>query len=230
MRKWLIILAALISVPASAQVTANLPVTCNASGTNCVQATPMVNPNGTTIGTSASPTYAKRPGPLYTYNAAGYAAYATPTDMVTLTAPADRRLTVQIFSMNVVATAASLQTIYVELRNAASTGGTSTSPTPQKLDSASAAAGGVIRVYSTAPSGLGTVLNTVAIVRASIPASTGAASGFGIGSVFASVPTTTTQDVLILNPGETLALNFAGAALPAGFSGQITLCWEEETV
>lgn len=41
--------AALYGRPAYAQVTANLPVTCNAAGTICTQATPVVNPDGTTI-------------------------------------------------------------------------------------------------------------------------------------------------------------------------------------
>jgi hypothetical protein len=45
----LVALAGLIALPAAAQVIATLPVTCNASGTNCTQATPVVNPDGTTI-------------------------------------------------------------------------------------------------------------------------------------------------------------------------------------
>lgn len=41
---------AVLASPAVAQVTATLPVTCNASGTNCTQATPVTNPDGTNIG------------------------------------------------------------------------------------------------------------------------------------------------------------------------------------
>jgi len=39
----------LLAAPAAAQT---LPVTCNAAGTNCVQATPVTNPDGTTLGSA----------------------------------------------------------------------------------------------------------------------------------------------------------------------------------
>lgn len=39
-----------IAMPAAAQVTASLPVTCNASGSNCTQAQPVTNPDGSTVG------------------------------------------------------------------------------------------------------------------------------------------------------------------------------------
>lgn len=41
---------ALVASPVAAQVTATLPVTCNASGTVCTPATPVTNPDGTNIG------------------------------------------------------------------------------------------------------------------------------------------------------------------------------------
>lgn len=50
MLRYAILALGLIACPAFAQTTANLPVTCNASGTSCVQATPVTNPDGTNIG------------------------------------------------------------------------------------------------------------------------------------------------------------------------------------
>jgi hypothetical protein len=55
MRKVLFAFLALAwAAPAAAQTTANLPVTCSPTVPGqCVRATPAVNPDGTTIGTSA---------------------------------------------------------------------------------------------------------------------------------------------------------------------------------
>lgn len=58
---------ALIAVPALAQpVTANLPVTCNLAGTSCVTATPVTNPDGTTIsgGGGTGPSASQLPATL----------------------------------------------------------------------------------------------------------------------------------------------------------------------
>lgn len=41
------------AAPAAAQTIASLPVTCNPSGTNCVQAQPVTNPDGSLIGSAA---------------------------------------------------------------------------------------------------------------------------------------------------------------------------------
>lgn len=54
MAKWLLALLALSwSVPAFAQTTATLPVTC-APGGLCVRATPVANPDGTVVGAGAT--------------------------------------------------------------------------------------------------------------------------------------------------------------------------------
>lgn len=60
--RWLLApLLAFVALPAAAQVTATLPVTCNAAGTLCTVATPVTNPDGTALGSpvaSASATNA----------------------------------------------------------------------------------------------------------------------------------------------------------------------------
>lgn len=46
----ILLLSCMLAAPAAAQVTATLPVTCNAAGTICVQAQPVSNPDGSLIG------------------------------------------------------------------------------------------------------------------------------------------------------------------------------------
>lgn len=50
MTRYLLFALTVLAAPAAAQITATLPVTCNASGSICTQATPVTNPDGTAIG------------------------------------------------------------------------------------------------------------------------------------------------------------------------------------
>lgn len=54
MMRYALLALALLAAPASAQITANLPVTCNASGSICTAATAVTNPDGTLIGTGGT--------------------------------------------------------------------------------------------------------------------------------------------------------------------------------
>lgn len=48
--RYALLALAFLAAPAAAQTVATLPVTCNASGSLCTSATPVVNPDGTNIG------------------------------------------------------------------------------------------------------------------------------------------------------------------------------------
>lgn len=50
MKRLALLALAMLASPAAAQITATLPVTCTTSGSNCVSAIPVVNPDGTNIG------------------------------------------------------------------------------------------------------------------------------------------------------------------------------------
>lgn len=51
--RYALLALALLAAPAGAQINAALPVTCNASGANCVSATPVTNSDGTLVGSAA---------------------------------------------------------------------------------------------------------------------------------------------------------------------------------
>lgn len=50
MTRYLLLALAALTAPAAAQTIATLPVTCNASGSICTQATPVTNPDGSRVG------------------------------------------------------------------------------------------------------------------------------------------------------------------------------------
>lgn len=56
MKRLILLFSCMLAGPAAAQVTATLPVTCNAAGTICTQATPVSNPDGTAIGSNGTGT------------------------------------------------------------------------------------------------------------------------------------------------------------------------------
>lgn len=157
---------------------------------------------------------------------------ATPTDFVTLTNPvgSGKILRIHAFRMLVQSTAGSLQTFLIIRRTAANTGGTSTNPASQKKNSASANAVGVITQYSANPASLGTgaTLCTLQVVTAVLTAAPAIFSVAGLISLASQ--SVSTNEALILNPGETLAANFNGAAVPAGGVFGWDMEWSEAPV
>jgi hypothetical protein len=61
----LAVLALFVASPAGAQaIIATLPVTCDAAGSNCTKATPIVNPDGTTVAGGSGPSSSQLPASL----------------------------------------------------------------------------------------------------------------------------------------------------------------------
>lgn len=161
----------------------------------------------------------------YTIATTAYAAYATPTDMLCVTGSATR--VVRIFSMTLQgsATTSTKFTISYVKRSTANTGGTSSPLTPVALDSANAAPTAANALYSAAPT-TGNALGFVNMTDVLFTTSTqvpGAASTTGTSTLSDDLR----QPVVLRGVAESLCVNFAGAAWPAGGVATILATWTE---
>ena len=79
---------ALLASPAAGQITATLPVTCNAGGI-CVPSSPIVNPDGTLIGNRGA-----------TSLATGQASVGTTSTLVAAASPTRKRIVLTVGAAN----------------------------------------------------------------------------------------------------------------------------------
>lgn len=168
---------------------------------------------------------------VYAATSDNYAAYAAPTDMLTITAPAGKRLVIRDIRMIAGATASTMINVQFLTRSTANTGGTATDLTPWGRNSQDGASSASVKLYSTAPT-TGTLSRTISTVRASAAATTSNPTVFSPSNAGSSAAGMfpVVNPSLVLNPGETMAINFAGAVLPAGFTASVGIVWSEETL
>jgi len=168
--------------------------------------------------------------PTFYARAAAYAAYATPTDMFSLRNPVNsgKILIPRIQSMLCGSTAAALMKFLWFRRAILNTLGTPTDIVALKYDSAGDNPVGVARTYGAAPTinDAAAIINQLSLsttVLTAAPAnvnSSGGSYGWAFnGQDFASP--------LLVRPGEELAMNLAGAAIPAGFVADCQVSWME---
>jgi hypothetical protein len=166
----------------------------------------------------------------YGVSATGYAAYATPTDMVGIRGSASNIIRVTGLRFQVHSTAAAGIALHFIKRSTANTGGTLTNPAGVPYDSTSPAPTAVVDLYTAAPTtgaAAGTVqvtesvsaVATVAPVNAALYGGTALYAGPGLVSF--------QQPILLRGIAEALYINFAGAAIPAGFSAAWGVEWTE---
>lgn len=159
-----------------------------------------------------------------------YVAYATPTDMLSLRNPAGsgKIILPRVMSLLCGSTAAALMKFYWYRRTALNTGGTPTDIVPVKYDSALAVAAGVPRVYGAGPV-IVDAASPINVLLASTTALAAAPTNFNSsgGSFGWSLNAMDFATPLVLHPGEEIAMNLAGAALPAGFTSIAQLSWIE---
>lgn len=168
--------------------------------------------------------------PTFYAQSQAYASYATPTDLCALRNPlgSGKIVIPRIMGLSIGSTTAALMKFFWYRRASLNTGGTPTDIVPVQYDSAGAAAVAVPRVYGAAP----TIVDAAAIINqlqlstavlTAAPAnanSSGASSGWAFGTSDLPSP-------LILRPGEELAMNLAGAAIPSGFTSIFQVTWME---
>lgn len=150
---------------------------------------------------------------------------ANATDIVTITGAANRLIRIKQIIISGTATAASNVFLFLAKRSAANTGGTSTTPTIVPHDSADNAAQAVVRAYTVNPGGLGTLVGNVHGGRLNLaPAANGS-----IDRMIWQHTWMNDKGIILRSAAEVLAINNAGAAIPAGGALDIDLLWTEET-
>lgn len=162
--------------------------------------------------------------PTYRASGVGYTAYATPTDLITITGSASKTVIVTSISIQIQTTAAALQTLYFVKRSTANTGGTASQPTTFPLDSTNGAATAVVNLYSAAPT-TGALVGNVVISQSSSSVLT--AAGAAVVNGTASSLTDLRQGIILRGTGEVFALNYNGAALTSGFTATWYVEWIE---
>jgi hypothetical protein len=169
--------------------------------------------------------------PTYRLVVGGYAAYATPTDLLCIAAGPSKETVVTSAVLQIQSTSATLGLLDWVKRSAPDTGGTPTSLTLLPEDTAypggTPSATATVTEYGSAPT-LGTsvgVFQTDALVTGTL---TAAPAVFTLYSVLGNGNTTTFQGILVLHPGEAICANWRGNAIPSGFAAIITVALEEQ--
>ncbi len=166
---------------------------------------------------------------LATYVACGtgYAAYATPTDMLCIFGSDTKTVVVTDLLVESGSTSTALITYHWVKRNTANTGGTKTNPTPVALDSVDPVPTAAVSLYTAAPT-LGTSLGDVRLDSAVTAATTSTPTLRNLASVVGSYNLTDVRKPIILRgANEGLCLNFAGASLPSGYTAIWLVQWCE---
>lgn len=171
---------------------------------------------------------------LATYAACGtgYTAYATPTDMVTISGVTGKIVRVLGARMAVNTTATGIQAFYYIKRATANAGGTLTNPTGIPIDADDPGHGAVITLYTAAPT-VGVVVGNIAIhtinttAPTTAPGVTTLTSAFNAGFSGPNTPLNFLKPVILRGPDQCLAINLQGAALVSGFTATWDFLWTE---
>jgi hypothetical protein len=150
---------------------------------------------------------------------------ATPTDIVTLYGSATKTIRVLKLVINTTQTTIGINDWYLIKRSTANTGGTSAAITSVPLDSTFSAATAVFTRYTANPTALGTSVGNLAIVNV---LSSSLAPGTSGTAYVPYVFDFTNNPIVLRGATQGIALNFNGAALPAGLSINCNIMWTEE--
>lgn len=150
--------------------------------------------------------------------------YATATDFFTLVGSASKTIRITRVEIEGDATAAALADIYLYKRTAADTGGTASQPAIAQHDSGDAAPSAVANLYSVVPTGLGAG-NLVKAGRLYLPAA--GTPTFPNTKIF-DFSARSEKALVLRGVAQALAINWGGAAVPAGTSLYISVSWTEE--
>lgn len=160
-----------------------------------------------------------------TFRAIGtaFTPYATPQDIVSIFGSATRKVILVNLFVSMHSTASALNTLYFKKRSTANSGGTPTTMTALKLDSGSAAATAVVTQYGSLPT-MGTEVGNLNAIIALSAATTGAPNTAAItqaiisGGPVSPGPAAFNGGIEINGTAEGVTINWAGAALAAGFT------------
>jgi hypothetical protein len=165
------------------------------------------------------------PKPTFRYTAIDITPVATATDVLVLNGSATKTIRVTRAGILGTATAASIYDLYLTKRTTANTGGTSTAPVATPSDTSDAAATATLALYTANPSALGTGVtleaSKVYLPAGATPAGAGTVREFTFGNRNDKAP-------VLRGVAQSIAFNFAGAAVPAGASLYLVIEWTED--
>lgn len=182
-----------------------------------------------TAGTNSIGAVTTNPGPgIATYSASHsiFTPAATPTDIVRIIGSATKTVKVWKVEMTNTQTTGGANNFFLIKRTTANTAGTAVNSTSTTFDTLDAAATAVINHYTTNPTTLGTG-TTICTTRVFTPAPATVVSTNNPFSWDFRTPSAL-RPIVLRGVAESLVVNFAGAALPAGLSVAVTIYWTEE--
>jgi hypothetical protein len=181
------------------------------------------------LGEDSAPIRAESAGSskaTYTYITQGLLPYATPTDWVVLRGSATKLVKVVRVSFSGFATAATNINFTLKTHSVANTAGTSTTPAIIQRDSTDGAPTASILLYSVAPTISGTAVIVENVYTQLAIAMTGTSTlpvpfvkEYGLGPY---------EPWVLRGVAQEFALNFGGAAVPAGSADYYEITWTEE--
>ncbi len=165
--------------------------------------------------------------PTFRYTAVDLTPVATATDVLVLTGSATKVIRVTRAGILGTATAATIYDLYLTKRTTANTGGTFTAATPTPSDTADPAPTAVLNLYTANPSALGAGIiveaSKIYLPAGATPAGAGTERQFMFGNRGDKAP-------ILRGVNQSIAFNFAGAAVPAGASLYLIIEWTEDEI
>jgi len=165
--------------------------------------------------------------PTYAGCVTAYTPYATAQDVAVLFNPANSNTIIKVSRILVsgTATAAATLPLYLYFRSALNTGGTSTAINGNIYDSNDPASLGTLYSYSVLPTNNGTarLIRSNVLILANATTPTGAAPPL-VTWEFGNLGNCRQPHI---RPGQCLALNLNGIAIPGGTSFYTTIEWSE---
>jgi hypothetical protein len=196
-------------------VAASVPMLLNAAGTYDRRRSAIG-----TVGVAAI----NSEGTKTTYSAgiAGLVPAANATDFFTIIGSATKTVRVTRVQLSGFATGAATLPIELLMRSVADTTGTFTNPTAVPHDRNSAAGTAVVAAYTVNPGALGALVGIVRAGQLNLGAPGGA------GALVWDFTTRNGQGLVLRGITDNLALNWLGAAVPAGTKLAVDIEWTEE--
>lgn len=177
---------------------------------------------------NTDPLYSHKP--TYSCVTANFAPAATPTDIFKITGAANKIIRILELYLGGTATALAIIDLFLAKRSADDTTGTFVAGTKVPHDSGDKPADAVVGHYTANPGGLGSLVGNIAHKKICLPIATSP-----VTDINTKIDRLTIQiiekPVMLRGIAEILAINFNGAALPAGAANWYVGCtWTEEPV
>jgi hypothetical protein len=160
----------------------------------------------------------------YRYEAVALVPAATPTDLVLLQGSSTKVIKVKRVLISGEATAAAQMTASMIRRSTAGSGGTATTITPARSDNTDAVATAVLKVFTANLTAVGTAIATMIQRRVGL----NPPAGLPASPVEISFGIRNDEPFVLRGTSDFLAINLAGAAVPAGGKIDIAIEWTEE--